>query len=260
MGGFPSWIIAPIVVLGVLGVAFVLRRVMTKQWHQTIASYAEFTLAELSRRLGLQIVEGPPDFNLMTALGQHQVNSYSAAGGVVGAVMGDGVKETRARMIGAPFGRTVEFVYRYNEYFEGGVVENVIYHAFECRLSAQVATPFPDFEIVPRNQQQFLTAAPELGLPVSSFCAPAIDASLVLYAADPRVGPLLAPIVAPLTSFPFYHLVGRHGWVHSRSDQFSTLTAAYYLEAMERIMEQIACLLEGKPAPALQLPPLPVSH
>jgi hypothetical protein len=256
MEDFPFWAITPVVVIGLASLLYVFGRKSTRLNDQ---GYEQFRLVNLAQRLGLQIVDGTPDFNLMTALGQHQTTAYSGTGGVVGAVMGDGVKETRARMIGAPFGRTVELVFFYNEHFEGGFLENVVTHAFECRLSAQVATPFPDFEIVPRNQKQFLTATPELGLPLSSFGAPGVDASLVLFAADPRVGPLLAPIVAPLVSFPFYHLVGHNGWVHSRSDQTSTLTALYYLEAMERILEQVACLLEGKPAPALRLPPLPTA-
>lgn len=254
MGELPIQVfIAPLIVIVLVVVGFSWRKKMMAMGNKM---YAAFKLGDLAQRMGMQIAEGDPNMNMMMAASEHGQSGYSKTGGVVGAVMGDGVKQTKVRLVGSPFGHPMEFSYLWHEHFQGGVVENVTTHTFECRLSIIVGAEFPDFEIILRNPQSaYVAAQPKLGLPPQSFGNPNLDAALVLSSNDTRTGQVLAPAANGLVGLTYVHIKGHDNQIDYVSDQTTWSIAVYYLETMQRVLELMACSIEGKPLPTL--PPAP---
>jgi hypothetical protein len=218
--------------------------------------YADMRMGDIAGRLGLAVVEGDPTLNLMLASMKHDAKDYQATGGVIAKLKGDGVKETRARLSGSPYGHPTEFVFYRRSEVSPGLALTEIRETCDYRLTLRVGAPVPDFEIVLRAPQRGLEAVPELPLALQSFGDVHLDAALKLTSSDRAIGRLLAPLVAPLASMSYVHLQGRGGVLHSIMSQHSVFAAAHHLEAMQRVLEQTACALEGRVPPAFALRPV----
>ncbi len=230
-----------------------------KRMAEAEKQYANFRLADVAQRTGLSIVEGDPNFNLMMAHAHHAQKDYQDTGGFIGKLSGDGTKETRAVMRGAPNGRLTEFVY----YCRTDVDRNLggrggtITTTFECRLSVQAASSFPPFQIVLRNPAPGMAPRQDdnFSLPPLSFGDPMLDAKLILTGADPRLGAMLAPLAYPLIAMGFVQIRGANQVVTSHTTEMASSISIYSMEQMQLVLEQIAAVMEGRPAPAMQAAP-----
>ena len=102
MNGIPlQTILLPI--LG-LGLVFYMLRRQKQMIADGDTQYAKFRLDQVAPRMQLAIVEGGPDFNLMMAHAHHGQKQYDPKGGVLGQLSGEGMKESRAVLRGAPTG------------------------------------------------------------------------------------------------------------------------------------------------------------
>jgi hypothetical protein len=235
----------PIFVLLLVGASFFYRNAMMKAANKT---YANYTLADMARRLGLNVVEGDPGLNMVMAQSAHGVQRYESKGGVLGALAGDGTKQTRARAVGNPWGRPYEFLYWQRSDVDKGLTETLHTLYFECSLAARVNAAFPPFEVHLRTPAQFLEPNAKLALPPSPTGNAALDQVMVVKCADPRVAPALAPALVPLMSQGFVHILGGEGEVRALSTHASHSVLVMNAELFLRALEQIACTLEGRPA------------
>jgi hypothetical protein len=240
----PIVFIAPLI--GIVAVVMmVLRRKSAMKDAET--RYANFRVADLAQRMGLALVEGDPAFNMMLAHAAHGQKDYTPTGGVLGKITGDGVKETRVRLAGSPYGHPTEFVYYSRHEYDGGIASATIRTRFECRLSVRVAAAVPEFEVVLRAASAGFGAQPKLPLPPQSFGDAMLDQRLALTSRDARVGPALAPVVGGLTPLQFVHVQGSDGAVHALATENGSSMAIYHLEQVQQVLEQIANVLEGRP-------------
>src|SRR5687767_2230113 len=92
-----------------LGLAFALVFFVYRQRSARDAErrMADYRLADMAQRLGLKIEEGDPSLNLAMAYYTHNQKKLT------GGFLGDGVKETRARLAGVRAGRPIELVYHH---------------------------------------------------------------------------------------------------------------------------------------------------
>ena len=235
------------------GVGFLIKR----QRGQIAAgeqSWANFRLGEIAQRTRLTLVEGDPAFNLMMANAHQDAQPFQPTGGVLGVVTGEGVKETRAVLRGAPSGRPTELSYYHRTNRETNVGVAMLSHTFEFRLSMQVAQPFHPFEIVLREPGQYLGSPPVMSLPPSSFGNPLLDAKLMLFTNDPRIGPGIAAAVVPLASMPFVHVRAHGQSVGAFATQMGSPVLLQHLEQVQYVLDQVAATLDGRQATA----PLPL--
>lgn len=211
-------------------------------------TYANFRLADVAQRMRLSIEQGDPNFNLMMAYTHHSVKDFDPAGGLLGAVSGDGTKESRALLRGAPNGRPTELSYYHRTDLDVGAMTKTFRHTFECRLSMQVMRPFPPFEIVLRNPRMGMESPPVMALPPASFGDPLLDAKFILSAVDPNVGPAIAPALAPLANAGFFHVRADGQSIGYVATMMGSSVALHSIEQVQYALDQIASILEGRPA------------
>ena len=214
--------------------------------------YPEFRVADLARRLGLQIVEGDPALNMMQAHTTH--NMRTAADKARGFLRSS--KETRVVLEGAPYGRPTRFLFhRYTEVAER-IVVRVASGSFDCRLSLRVPVDLPPFEIVGRpgfgDRYMGIRATPEWGLPAQSFGDRDLDARLALSSPDPRIGSYLAPVVGALAGHKYVHIQGHRDLIESLASKQDTASndAGYFqwifeVDDHQRILDHMANVLAG---------------
>jgi hypothetical protein len=74
--------------------------------------YGDYKVGALAQRMGLQVLEGNPELNMIQAQTKHNMTTAQRpTGGRVARMLGDADKETRVRMEGAPYGRPTQFVF-----------------------------------------------------------------------------------------------------------------------------------------------------
>jgi len=229
-----------------------------KKMAEAEKQYANFRLADMAQRTGLSIVEGDPSFNLMMAYANHAKKDYNDKGGFMGKLSGEGSKETRAVLRGAPNGRPTEFVY----YSRTDVDPNwtggkTLTSYFDCRFSVQTASAFPPFQIVLRKPAAGMDPQEDedWSLPPLSFGDPVLDDKLLLTGADPRLGPMLAPLAYPLVTMGFVQIRGANQAVTSMTTMMGSSIAIYSMEQMQLVLEQMAAVLEGRQPPAMMQQP-----
>ena len=244
MGEVPVLVfVMPVVAVGLLVLWNVVGK---KMMAATERNYADFRLGDLAQRMGLQIVDGDPSYNMVQAQTTHNMTSGQATGGRIARFMGDREKETRLRLEGMPYGRPTELVfYSYSKYRDR-VAVGIVTNDFEYRLSVQVPVEVPAFEIVLRKSGAHgVKAKPEWGLPRQSFGDPDFDAQLTLMSADPRLGPHLAPVVGGLTGHKYVHIQAQGNVISSLAAENATMYATFDLEQTQQVLEHMANALAG---------------
>lgn len=227
----------PIPLVIVFAVAVILLVVWSRLRLRTaMAQNQDKTLGAMAARMGLAVESGDPSLSILYF--QQPARDYD--------------RELRAS--GAPYGRPVKLTLmdgrKTTEYF----VYRKITHSFGCFLEASAATNAPAFEVVLRQPNEYLVAPQDLAARPNMMEArtgdPALDARYLIRAADPRVGPALAPALRVLASQLYVHLAGEGTslWMSF------TRTALPYLslapEVYSHALEAAACGCEGRPAPA----------
>jgi hypothetical protein len=232
----------PVIVAAILAFPFVMMRLMDRL-------YAQYRAGNMAQRMGLKVAEGDPKLNLLNALPLHNFKLGTATGGSwLSRALMDSTKETKVHLVGAPHGRPTEFVYCRRHDTKDRLLVVTTESWFECRLSVQVPAGFPEFEIVRQRPHMGVYGPkpePELPLPPQPFGDREVDRHLKLTTSDPRLGPALAPVVAPLARLEFVHVQGRNGAVHWLATEDGSPYAIRRLPEAQRVLERIADVLAG---------------
>lgn len=234
--------VAPLAVLFVVGFwLFGAKRMLADR-----AKYGKpLPLGELAQRMGLQVLEGDPAAPLTDAEASQNKPGGQKTGGAVGRFLGDRVWETRIRLQGAPYGRPTEFYLFDRHQVDERVVAKVHYIAFECRLTVHIPVRVPPFEIVNRKRVMGMKVETQMDLPRSAFGDDGLDSELVLHTSDRRIGPVLAPAVAPLTDVRIVHVQGYETVVQALFEAYALVFTATDLVPTQQALEHMATVLAG---------------
>jgi hypothetical protein len=223
------------------------RKAMGK-WEQ---QNAHFRMSELSQRMRLQVVEGDPTFNFMIANNIHGAKRYDKKGGILGAISGDSVKETRAVLRGEPNGHPTELVFYRRSDIDVGVTTRTLSESYEFRLTIKVARPFAPFEITLRTPGAYLESPPVMQLPPAYFGDSMLDAKFALSAADPTVARAVVQALLPLASMQFFHIRASEQSISFFATEFGAMPMLNAIEPLQYAMEQMASALEGRAMPVM---------
>jgi hypothetical protein len=198
-----------------------------------MAASQHATVGALAQRLGLNVLEGDTKINLYY-LSQPNRNY-----------------RRNIRLEGAPYGRRLRFDFTDGHRTQDFLVAVKVTTTWGCFLVAEVAVPFPEFELTLRSPNQYLV--PEtimthlLEAPTGD---PRLDAAYRVAIADPRWASALIPALQALSGQVYVHVVGQGNTVMI---SFSRVGLAYFANAAEQYshaLEVLACSLEGKQPPA----------
>jgi hypothetical protein len=232
---FSNVYLLPVIIIAILAFPFLMMRL-------TDRIYARYRLGNIAKRMGLAVAEGDPKLNMLNAIPSHNFSLGKSVSWL------KSTKETKARLVGAPRGRPTEFVYFRRHDTKDGLLMVTTESWFECRLSVQCPVAFPEFEIVRRRPHMGIygpQARPELPLPPQPFGNRALDGTLKLTTAEPRLGPALAPAVGGLASLEFVHIQGRDGALHWLATEEASPHAVRRLPEAQQVLERIADVLAG---------------
>lgn len=202
--------------------------------------FSNYRAGELAQRLGLQLVEGDPNFNLFIRHANVDVRS--------------GPKDKRPihiqiRMHGAPHGVPLELVYLYRVEQETSFSTITWRTWFDCRMTARAARAFPPFEVISRNAPLGPIAQVQ-ALPPATTRNPAVDATYLVATSEPGVAELLGQVMAGFSTFENsgVHLVGDGQQVAfvMKQDKAPLLASAlYFAEAMSQALSDLARRVGG---------------
>src|SRR5262245_35933367 len=199
----------------------------------------QWRLGNMAQQMGLQVLEGDPQTNLVYALGTHRMQKTPLS-----TTFGSHTTTTRLRMAGNPGGRPTDFVFfaeTVSEWVGSGVSGSLasrMAHTtrFDCRLTVGVPVAVPPFEIHLRREIRGLETEPRLRLPVQSFGSSDLDSRLVLVAGDPRLGPALAPVAAGMAHFESLHILGQGTALYYLTNQNASSAALSRLPEAQRLL------------------------
>ncbi|MBL8602373.1 MAG: hypothetical protein JNK72_10665 [Myxococcales bacterium] len=244
---FPT--IMPFVVLLVVGAMWFNGRRMRAQF---LSDNPQYGLGVLAQRLGLQLVQGDPGYNLLVNNRDTQV---AAAVPLIAGMTGN-TPAVEALATGQHRGHPVRFVFYDQTRVEKGVLETVYTRTFSCSIEVGVAAAVPPFELVLRNENEYLRTEQRLDAPAQPFGHHALDPVLVLRSIEPRVAPVLAPVLGALMAMGYVHILGEGQSVRFVFTALGASTGLYYAETVLQVLLAIADVLEGKPA-VMVPPPAP---
>lgn len=250
MNGVPiqSYLI-PLVMLVVVAVMYT--RGM-KARAKMLQDNPQYGLGVLAQRWQLQMLEGDPGYNLFINPRDAEVASHVPA---IAGMSGDTPAHT-ARMQGVHREHPVQFEFYDQTHIERGIIETTYTRHYRCALTVGVRAAFPPFEITLRTENQYLVTERKTPLPEHAFGQGLLDQALKLYAADPRVGPTLAPTLGALCAMTYVHVVGGDGAVRFEMSPLGTSYGVYYAETVLQVLLAIADVLEGR-QPVIPAPPPP---
>ena len=171
------------------------------------SSHSSLRADAIAARLGMQIVEGDPSFDL----GGPQRSLEIQRDTFWSFPFQWARSERKLRMTGAPGGRHAEVVYR--DVFESrnSVLWREQHTETEARITIEVRAPFPPFEVLTARPSPYLVPKPALSLPFARFGDPFLDDALVLRTHDPRIAPLIAPALQAIPDHTYVHVLGAEG-------------------------------------------------
>lgn len=227
----------PVVALAAVGFFFLKGRAAVANYD---AEYANYRAGALSQRLGLQLIQGDPTFNLFIRQANVDVQR--------------GPKDNRpihleVRAQGAPQGVPLEFVYLYRVEQETGFTQVTWRTWFDCRLSARSRQPFPPFEVISKNAPMGAIAQ-TLALPSLATGNAAVDATYLVTTQEPGMAQVLGELLPAFATFQNsgVHLVGDGNSVAFVMHQEKSPLLAnvlYYAEHLAGHMSQVARRIGG---------------
>jgi hypothetical protein len=203
---------------------------------QGMAENADKNVGSVATRLGMSVVEGDPQINLLYF--QQPSGDF---------------KRT-IRLAGQPYGRPTSLIIIDGQQTAELIVARRVTHTFGCYLEAALAMNCAAFEVVLREPNKYLMPQPEFAersdLVETSTGNPLLDQQFIVRAQDPRVGPFLASALMLLSTHHYVHLVGegQRVWM-----PLTRMALPYFSSSAEECLlglETLAASLEGKPAPA----------
>lgn len=199
-----------------------------------VAEHSDKNLGALAARLGLSVVEGDPNLNLLYF--QQPSGSY----------------QRTVTLTGQPYGRAVTFWIRDGQKTQEYIVATKTTWTFGSRLELAVPSA-PAFEVMLRNPNQYLRVEPDHvtpSLPVVSTGVPQLDETFIVRAADPGVATKLVNTLYLLATQSYVHLAGGSGRMWMKIERMALGSFAYSPEEYLLALETAACACEGKPPPA----------
>jgi hypothetical protein len=239
----PFAYVLPLLVLGA-GLYF---QYWAKQQRRVQAEqHPESKAGAIAARLGLALIEGDPEFNLVY---NERGQQFASAG-----VMRNPVPELRLRIAGTLYDRPVEIAYQDRietaVHFDGTSVTLTIF----CRIAAATRCGFPPFEITLRSAPMGMEPRARMQhLPESSFGDPNVDRQLVLRCADPRVGPAILPYLGPVRALTYVHITGENAMVAYELSQSFGLMMLGSADMIVFVLASLSSVMEGS------APPVPMS-
>lgn len=227
----------PLLAIAAVAYMFVARKKAAQGQDQ---QYSNYRAGELAQRLGLQLVSGDPTFNLFI----RQANVDVARGPSDGKPV-----HVEIRMQGAPQGVPLELIYLYRVERESGLATITWRTWFDCRMTAQVARPFPPFEMLSRNAPLGPIAQTQALAPQATGDANA-DATYLVTTAEPGMARLLGQVASGFATFANsgVHLVGdgqNVSFVMKQDKAPLLANALYYAEVMSAQLSDLARRLNG---------------
>ena len=226
-------------VLALVAVAYLVvsRKQAGKSHDQQFSNYRA---GELAQRLGLQLVAGDPNFNLFIRYANVDVARGPSDGKPV---------HVEVRLQGAPQGVPLELVYLYRVERESGIGTVTWRTWFDCRMTAQVARPFPPFEMISRSAPLGPIAQTQALAPQPTG-EPSADATYLVTSAEPGIARLLGQVASGFASFANsgVHLVGdgqKVSFVMKQDKAPLLANALYYAEVMSTQLTDLARRLGG---------------
>ena len=245
-----SLILAIVVVAATLGYMKFMRTKLDTQ-------YAHMRAGELVTRLGLQLVEGNPEHNLVTQAVLPSALNLSSAKGFLGQMaatqVGGTVGEFKLRAVGQPYGASAELVLYCREDLSPGlnVLTRTTWHDLRLAVTAraqltpfelQLRTPSPGLE--PRRAPD----APEL--PAQAFGDAALDQRYAITTRDPHLPARLASALRALPpTLAYVHIVGDGDRIALVMTPTSVAAAAMSFEQILHALASMVAALEGRAAP-----------
>lgn len=227
----------PVVALAVVGFFFLKGRAAVANYDE---QYANYRAGALSQRLGLQLVQGDPNFNVFIRQAHVDVQRGPKDKSPIHI-------EVRAQ--GAPRGVPLEFVYLYRVEQETGFTQVTWRTWFDCRLSARSRQPFPPFEVISK-QAPMGAIAQTMALPGLSTGNPSVDASYLVTTQEPAMAQLLGQLLPAFSTYQNagVHLVGDGtsiAFVMHQEKSPLLANVLYYAEQLADHMSEVARRVGG---------------
>jgi len=248
-GGFkqmPYQMIIMVPVLAFAGYMMMRNMKRMKGWESSMAHYRA---GELAPRVGMQLVNGDPSFNVATT------NVGTVAKKYVGSKYD---AEFHLQMVGQPYGHQTEFSIDYVIESNIGSTVASYFGAIHMKAAARV----PRFELYRRisTMGNLGLSADAMGavqhvyddanLPKVQFGDPMLDQRYVLQSEDPSIGPRIAQALQIFGTLDFVHIYSNDGGVTFRA---STMMQNMTWMNFEQVLYGVACVvsaIEGRPLPA----------
>ena len=236
--------LGPLVIIVLFGAAFLWRQRMVKAGD---AQYANAALGVVAQRLGLQLVAGDPNFNLV--MWENRAPQVSDLNPLPHQAF-----DYQIQAQGTPQGRPCRFFFQAKREASGKlpVVGRTITDTYACILDVATQGPLPYFELVSVSQNAYLqpnmvhSSRIDMQRVPGAFQNPTYDGAYSLTANDPRVAPLLARLLPVLAAIQWIHIVGQPGSVSvhfPRAGHYMfTAQAELYLQALSTL----AAMAEGR--------------
>ena len=173
----------------------------------------------VAQRMGLTIVSGDPGFNFYHT-GRWQDLGKAMSRNVLSR---PDRPDIEIRMQGQPGGRPVELIYIDRLRVKDNVLSREVHRWWDARLVVGVGAPFPDFEVVTRNPNEYCRPEPQLALAPQSFGDAMLDSQLMLKTGDARIGPVLADALRLLASLHYVHVIGQGGVLTFRCTEMAAM-------------------------------------
>ncbi len=209
-------------------------------------TFAHMGARDVAARLGLSVVGGDPELNLMMLYHAHMTSDTTKRSdtGIFGtSVTG---KSHGVTLEGTPNGRKQSFHYALDTEFAmanlGG--RGSRRQTLRYALMTDVNAPFPEFEVVLRAPNTHLKAKQVFAHPAHPTGVPEVDAALIVYSTDARLAQLIGPLLVPLIGHNFVQVVGRGQRLEMLADHATSSYATYYLEDNAKLHHVLADAIE----------------
>jgi len=204
------------------------------QRKRNIEENSDKNVGTLASRIGLTVVEGDPNLNLLYF--QQPSGNY----------------QRQISLAGRPYGRDVEFWVRDGKKTKEYIVATKTTWTYGSRLELAVPSA-PQFEVVLRNPNQYLVVSPDYDdppLPEVSTGVSQLDELFIVRATQPTVGPALVGALQLLATHHYVHMAGGSQRIWMKIERMGLATFAYCPEEYLLALETAACAFEGKQPPA----------
>jgi len=239
-----------IIVAATFGFMFWQRKRMANQ-------YAHMRAGELAKRLGMQLLEGNPEFNTVTHSVLPSVQNTGSAKGflrqMAASQVGGTLGEFKLHMAGQPYGHNAELVLYCRQDLDTGFVQNTTTTWHDLRLTLHAYQQVVPFELRLRKEMTGLEtrrrddARP---MPAQSFGDPHLDARYIIETPDPALPRRIAPALNLLAPHLAYvHVVAAGTQLSFVMTPTSVMCSATTFEPILHALASLAAIFEGRPMP-----------